>query len=51
MLNLKKLIVNALVFQVKITDAILIAADNAVNENSKLGNKVKSSPNKTEVSK
>lgn len=51
MLSLKKLIVNALVAEVKITDAILIAADNAVNENSKLDDKIKSDSNKTEVSK
>lgn len=46
MIKLKELIVNALVSKIKISDAILIAADNAVNENSKLSDKVKSKQTK-----
>lgn len=36
MLNLKKLIVKALVSEIKISDAILIAANNAVSANDTL---------------
>jgi len=50
MLNLKKLIIKALVSEIKISDTILIAADNAIRENEKGHSKVSSST-KTEVSK
>ena len=47
---LKKLIVSALVKKIQISDAILIAADTALQENGKLSDK-KVSKHKTEVSK
>ena len=45
-----RLIVNALVKEIKISDAILIAADTALQENSKLSDE-KVSKHKSEVSK
>lgn len=47
---LKKLIVNALIKKIQISDAILIAADTALQENSKLSHK-EVSKHKSEVSK
>lgn len=46
MINLKTIVVKALVANIKISDAILIAAVNAVKENGKA-----LESNKTEVSK
>ena len=51
MIKLKNIILDALVSNIKISDAILIAADNAVKVNGKGSKEVVSNSKQTEVSK